>query len=814
MGQLFGAHAMSTLDKAQAEDAAKRLGQATVAAVRASNGLPEGRDYVLHKSSCKEFQARVAGPKGSGKAEKRVLMLLDRILSHGQREPSGFARKKGVEPDDVFEAVVDFADARLEAVDFLMDEMAGRAPTVQAGVVGAAAYGGGTGKGGKFSALIRGKPEDLGLAKPQLRFKDPVDNSNDSPFVPKAWPKVHAASDERASAASGAHPYAAEMAALEYTAHQLATPADIQEPRPMEETPFTFVDTPEGLQAMHSALLGCPEIAVDLEHHSLRSFQGLTCLMQVSTREQDFIVDTIAVREHMQVLLPAFTDPAITKVFHGADMDMRWLERDFGLYIVNLFDTGQAARVLQLPSFALSYLLERFCGQTPDKKFQLADWRVRPLSADMLKYARMDTHFLLYIYDKVRELLLERDSGGDRLLRSALSMSIQVAQLRYEKPVFAADSYLLVLKRSGRVMSPQQTAVFAAIFAWRDELARARDESCDFVLPTTMLFKLATSMPASRSAVLDACKPNVPPLVREQVEIVAKLCCTAAEPAHAAEPAPDDAPAVPKPDAGYALAGWVPEEEEAEEVSSRKRPRPEPKVELHASNRPGSRKALAQTASWGRKRVVLLPDGELRCADVRDAAAGMGSGVDAVGGVSAAALAKVARIRAAFTAEFPQVHFVPPEPEAAAVDDGAGGDAIGEDEEEKVEDMQGAGLEEDGKPRSIRQAFKGPGKTPKKKAAPAGGDEEGAGGGESGEEGDEADSDKKMKKRKAAGESASASAAGEEGAEWARALGWQDNLRAKLAAGDGSAGGGGGMEESPGGEFKPFDYHAATAGAA
>jgi len=56
----------------------------------------------------------------------------------------------------------------------------------QAGVVGAAAYGGGSGKGGKFSGLIRGKPEDLGLAKPQARFKDPVDNANDSPFVPKA----------------------------------------------------------------------------------------------------------------------------------------------------------------------------------------------------------------------------------------------------------------------------------------------------------------------------------------------------------------------------------------------------------------------------------------------------------------------------------------------------------------------------------------------------------------------------------------------------------------------------------------------------
>ena len=37
-----------------------------------------------------------------------------------------------------------------------------------------------------------------------------------------------------------------------------------------------------------------------------------------------------------------------------------------------------------------------------DKRWQLADWRMRPLSAEMLRYARMDTHFLLYIYDRLR----------------------------------------------------------------------------------------------------------------------------------------------------------------------------------------------------------------------------------------------------------------------------------------------------------------------------------------------------------------------------------------------------------------------------
>lgn len=35
------------------------------------------------------------------------------------------------------------------------------------------------------------------------------------------------------------------------------------------------------------------------------------------------------------------------KVLHGSDWDILWLQRDFGLYVVNMFDTGQAARALR-----------------------------------------------------------------------------------------------------------------------------------------------------------------------------------------------------------------------------------------------------------------------------------------------------------------------------------------------------------------------------------------------------------------------------------------------------------------------------------
>lgn len=67
----------------------------------------------------------------------------------------------------------------------------------------------------------------------------------------------------------------------------------------------------------------------------------------------------------------------ILQVFHGGDLDIQWLQRDFGVYVVNMFDTGQASRVLNFPRFSLAYLLKFYCDVDADKQYQLADWRIR-----------------------------------------------------------------------------------------------------------------------------------------------------------------------------------------------------------------------------------------------------------------------------------------------------------------------------------------------------------------------------------------------------------------------------------------------------
>lgn len=75
------------------------------------------------------------------------------------------------------------------------------------------------------------------------------------------------------------------------------------------------MDTPEAVAAMLEELRSAKEIAVDLEHHDTHTYVGLVSLMQISTRDKDWIVDTLKPwREELQVLNEVFADPNIVKV--------------------------------------------------------------------------------------------------------------------------------------------------------------------------------------------------------------------------------------------------------------------------------------------------------------------------------------------------------------------------------------------------------------------------------------------------------------------------------------------------------------------
>ncbi|KAB2005308.1 hypothetical protein ES319_D11G261000v1 [Gossypium barbadense] len=303
--------------------------------------------------------------------------------------------------------------------------------------------------------------------------------------------------------------------------------ADIQPIKPpsMESTSFKLVEEVKDLKDLAAKLRGVEEFAADLEHNQYRSFQGLTCLMQISTRTEDFIVDTLKLRIHVgPYLREVFKDPTKKKVMHGTDRDIVWLQRDFGIYVCNLFDTGQASKVLKLERNSLEHLLQHFCGVTANKEYQNADWRLRPLPDEMLRYAREDTHYLLYIYDLMRIKLLSMPQEGEHLdaplVEQVYKRSSDVCTQLYGKELLTENSYLHIHGLQVAGFNAEQLAVVAGLCEWRDIIARAEDESTGYVLPNKTLLEIAKQMPVAAHKLRQLLKSRHPYVERNLGAVV------------------------------------------------------------------------------------------------------------------------------------------------------------------------------------------------------------------------------------------------------------------------------------------------------
>ena len=315
------------------------------------------------------------------------------------------------------------------------------------------------------------------------------------------------------------HPYQNEIEQYRYPSAIYTSST----PRPyhsFDSTTATFVDTEEALYEMLEDLKQAKEIAIDLEHHDQRSYIGLVSLMQISTRDRDWIVDTLKPwRQKLQVLNEVFADPSIVKILHGAYMDVVWLQRDLGLYIVGLFDTHYAARALGYPGGSLAFLLKKFANVDAQKQYQMADWRIRPLPQELFDYARSDTHYLLYIFDCMRNELIQRSNlmlpnhDGDKLWH-VLEKSKDTALQRYEHPIYDFDlgqgpsSWYKMISRTPALFTKEQFAVFRAVHKWRDDVAREQDDSTHYVMPNYQVFSIARETPTNRAAVLGLAQPT------------------------------------------------------------------------------------------------------------------------------------------------------------------------------------------------------------------------------------------------------------------------------------------------------------------
>lgn len=257
-----------------------------------------------------------------------------------------------------------------------------------------------------------------------------------------------------------------------------------------QHTPV-LVDTPEALAALASAVMAQPVVAVDTESNSLYAYREQVCLIQISIPGVDYLVDPLAL-DNLQVLAPFFESTEIEKIFHAADYDLIVLKRDFDFDVRSIFDTMWAARILGWPNVGLADILATYFDVEVNKRYQRYDWGKRPLDPQALKYAWMDSHYLLALRDMQKAELksLGRWNEAQEVFRY-LATTVELP------PEDTQDRHFWRIKGIQGLRGHDLRLLYQ-LYLWRERMAERLDRPPMKVISNRRLMQLARVQPRSR----------------------------------------------------------------------------------------------------------------------------------------------------------------------------------------------------------------------------------------------------------------------------------------------------------------------------
>jgi len=261
---------------------------------------------------------------------------------------------------------------------------------------------------------------------------------------------------------------------------------------------FERIEHPRDLEALARELRRESILAVDTEADSFYHYFDKTCLVQLATRRNIYLVDPIAMGgpEELAPLGSLMESTSIRKIFHAAEYDIYVLKRDCGFRFGNLFDTMVSAQLLGYPSIGLSALAERHFDVKLPKDEQRSDWSVRPLRDSQLTYAAADVTHLIPLAEKLEaELRKASRLGWAQKEFEALS--------RREWPEREFDRLGYLRIKGARSLPPEDLSVLRELYLVRDRRAREIDRPPFKVLGNRALLEIAEAQPTTDKALAE-----------------------------------------------------------------------------------------------------------------------------------------------------------------------------------------------------------------------------------------------------------------------------------------------------------------------
>jgi ribonuclease D len=248
------------------------------------------------------------------------------------------------------------------------------------------------------------------------------------------------------------------------------------------------VDNEQKLQDFLPVLRKASWVAVDTEADSLHAYPEKVCLIQISTVDDDRLIDPLA-EMVLDPVLDALSGHVL--IMHGADYDLRLLRKHHEFVPSAIFDTMLAARLLGLRQFSLSHLVEHYLGVKLEKGPQKANWAMRPLTERMERYARNDTRYLKPLADNLRSDLEQKR----RLEWHRESCSRLIADSGQARALDLDSVWRL---RGSHALGRPALAVLRELWQWRETEAVSSNRPPFFVLSHDLLVKVAAAAAGAR----------------------------------------------------------------------------------------------------------------------------------------------------------------------------------------------------------------------------------------------------------------------------------------------------------------------------
>ncbi len=256
---------------------------------------------------------------------------------------------------------------------------------------------------------------------------------------------------------------------------------------PVHQAPLYWVDTQKKLHRAVQRLKTEKVIGVDTETNSLYAYQEQVCLIQISSWDEDYIIDPLAFSDPamLKPLNKIMAHPKITKVFHGADYDVGGIHRDFGIEFHNIFDTYLAARYLGYDKVGLQSLVDYHFNIYLDKTLTKYNWSTRPIPEAEMYYAREDVRYIIPLKEQLEKELKQKGIWEDVLPDFERAVDKEMVNR-----VFDPEAYTKI--KGADALSPQDLRVLRELYIFREKKAEKFDQPSFKVLGEYTLKHLAT----------------------------------------------------------------------------------------------------------------------------------------------------------------------------------------------------------------------------------------------------------------------------------------------------------------------------------